>query len=203
MTGKQAPPMVASGAKEAAMTDTKPDIRYRVERKIDASPEAVYAVLADPAKSIEWSGTEAPFIFRLRDVEAPGGTLAVGDSWTSHGRVGYFKFQDRSTVVDAEPGRTFAFNTESTVPRKLRPTWYGRFEHRYTIRPDGTGSIVEYTADGYATNYKAYMWWPGFIVMTKMMFTMLIKRTMKNLARDLVPHEPHSRVPRVVDPDAQ
>ena len=165
------------------MTKQQPDISYGVTRTLDASPEAVYSVLSDPSKSIEWSGKEAPAIFRLHDVDAPGGALSVGDTWTSNGRVSYFKFQDRSTVVVAEPGRSFGFDTESVVPRRLRPTWRGHFEHRYKIRPDGAGSVVEYRCDGYATNYKAYMWWPGFVVMTKAMFTMLIKRTMKELAR--------------------
>lgn len=142
-------------------------------------------------------------IFRLRTLTAPTGPLTKGDTWTSTGVVGYFKFQDRSTVVVAEPGRSFGFDTESTVPRKLRPTWHGRFENRYTIRPDGDGSIVTYTCDGYSTKYNAYMWWPGFKVMTHAMFTMLIKRTLKKLERDLVTHEPHRAIPRVVDADAQ
>jgi len=183
MPPRPALPKVVSKPKEAVMTATKPDISYRVERKMDASPDAIYAVLADPNQSLEWSGKEAPLIFRLRDVRAPAGPLIKGDTWTSKGVVSYFKFQDRSTVVIADPGRAFGFDTESTVPRRLRPTWYGRFESRYTIRPDGAGSIVTYTCDGYATNYRAYMWWPGFKVGTRAMFTMLIKKTMKRLAR--------------------
>jgi len=163
------------------MAAKKPDISYRVERKVDASPEAIYAVLSDPQQSLEWSGKKAPMIFHLRDLQAPAGPLTVGQSWTSKGVVSYFKFEDRSTVVQADPGRAFGFDTDSTVPRRLRPTWLGHFENRYTIRPDGTGSVVSYTCDGYATNYKAYMWWPGFIVMSKMMFTMMIKRTLKAL----------------------
>ena len=165
------------------MTDAKPDISYGVERKMDVSPDAIYAVLADPNGSLQWAGKEAPVIFRLRDIDARGGPLVEGDTWTSNGVVSYFKFQDRSTVVIAEPGRAFGFDTESTVPRKLRPTWLGHFESRYTFRPDGAGSIVTYTCDGYATNYKAYMWWPGFKVMTRMMFTMMIRKTLKNLER--------------------
>jgi hypothetical protein len=189
MTGETALPMVASDEKEAAMSATKPDINYRVEQKTDASPAAIYAVLADPNRSLEWSGKEAPVIFRLRDLHAPDGPLTEGQTWTSNGVVGYFKFQDRSTVVITEPGRAFGFDTESTVERRVRPTWYGRFESRYTIRPDGSGSIIEYTCDGYATKYRAYMWWPGFKVMTKMMFTMLIKKTMKKLARQAAAKE--------------
>ena len=165
------------------MSKEKPDIAYRVERKLNASPDAIYAVLSDPTNSLEWSGKEAPMIFRLRGLEAPGGTLVEGETWTSNGVISYFKFHDRSTVVIADPGRAFGFDTESTVPRTLRPTWLGHFENRYTIRPDGTGSIVTYTCEGYATNYKAYMWWPGFVAMTRMMFTMLIKKTFKNLER--------------------
>ncbi len=165
------------------MSATKPDVSYRVERRTDVSPDAIYRVLADPSRSLEWAGKEAPPIFRLRALDAPAGPLTDGQTWTSKGVISYFKFEDRSTVVVAEPGRAFGFNTESTVPRRLRPTWYGRFENRYTIRPDGAGSIVTYTCDGYSTKYNAYMWWAGFKVMTRMMFTMLIKRTMKRLAQ--------------------
>ena len=166
------------------MTEKKPDIRYRVEKKLDASPDAIYAVLSDPNVSLGWAGEEAPFIFRLKDLDAPSGQLGVGATWTSTGKVGYFKMQDRSTVVIADPGRAFGFDTESTIPRKISKTWLGRFESRYTIRPDGTGSIVEYTCDGYATSYVPFMWWPVvFKPMTHMMFTMMIKKTVKNLGR--------------------
>ncbi|HJT38092.1 MAG TPA: SRPBCC family protein [Actinomycetota bacterium] len=165
------------------MSSDKPDISYGVERAMAASPDAIYAVLADPSRSLAWSGKDAPMIFRLRALQGAPGPQSVGDTWTSSGVIGYFKFQDRSTVVTAQPGRAFGFDTESTVPRKLRPTWYGRFENRYTIRPNGTGSIVTYTCAGYATNYIAFMWWPGFKVGTRAMFTMLIKRTLKKLER--------------------
>jgi len=161
----------------------KPEITYSVTLKMDAPAEAIYAVLADPSNSLEWAGKEAPSIFRLRELQAPAGPLREGDTWTSKGVNSYFKFQDRSTVVIADPGRAFGFDTESTVERRLRPTWLAHFESRYTIHPEGTDSIVTYTCDGYATNYKAYMWWPGFKQMTKAMFTMMIKKTMKKLAR--------------------
>src|SRR5215831_3516302 len=114
------------------MVAKKPDISYRVECRMSVSPAAIYAVLAAPSQSIEWSGKEAPMVFRLRAVDAPAGQLKVGDTWTSNGIINYFKFQDRSTVVVADPGRAFGFDTDSTVPRRLRPTWYGHFENRYT-----------------------------------------------------------------------
>jgi hypothetical protein len=161
----------------------QPDISYRVVQKMSASPEAIYRVLSDPNASLEWAGKKAPMIFKLRDLQAPAGPLSVGQSWTSHGVVGYFKMDDKSTVVSADPGKAFGFDTDSTVPRKIRPTWLGHFENRYTIQPDGTGSLVEYTCDGYTVNYRSFMWWPAFRPMTKAMYTMMIKRTLKKLER--------------------
>ena len=167
-----------------AMAATKPDISYKVEVKVDASPEAIYSVLSDPNKSMEWSGKKAPMIFRLRDLQAPAGPLTTGQSWTSHGVVGYYKFEDRSTVVNAEPGRAFGFDTDSNVPRKIRSApWKGHFENRYTIRPDGNGSIITYTCDGFTVDYTSFMWWPAFKPMTRAMYTMMIKGTIKKLGR--------------------
>ena len=181
---------VASGQKGEAMTK-RPDISYRVERKIHASPQAVYAVLSEPAASMGWAGKKAPIVFRLRDMQAPDGPLTKGDAWSSDGQVGYMKMHDRSTVVVAEPGRAFGFDTDSTVPRRVSKTWEGHFENRYTIRPDGDGSVVEYTCDGYGVNYVPFLWWPKlFRPMTHMMFTMMIKKTMKNLARQAAAKDP-------------
>src|SRR5258706_14321707 len=118
MTGESPLPMVVTRPKEAAMTDQKPIITFHVELKTYVSPDDIYAELADVNTHLTWAGKQAPYKgFRLLEMDAPSGQATVGTTWKSDGANsgnGSMTFHDRSTVVQAEPGKAFGFDTEST-----------------------------------------------------------------------------------------
>jgi hypothetical protein len=81
-----------------------------------ASPEAVYDVLSDLRTHLAWAGEQAPDkAFRLLSMDAPSRPVTVGDQFSSSGANVNGTFHDRSTVVQAERGVRFGFDTESTL----------------------------------------------------------------------------------------
>ena len=114
-----------------------------------ASPQTVYAVLADLSTHLDWGGRRQRRSFRLATL-TPAATLDVGTEFSSVGTMPMTKTRanDRSVVVRAEPGAVLEFHTTSTAawPGGLRTE--ARWEHEYRIAPDGTGSHVTYRMRG-------------------------------------------------------
>ena len=108
------------------MTAAVPDPADTVSLRIEASPEALYELVSDPAQM----GRLSP--------ECTGGTWldgaagpAVGARFKGTNKRGLVRWSTKSTVTAAEPGKEYAFEVgDSGV------TW------RYTFEPDGTGTTV-------------------------------------------------------------
>lgn len=164
----------------------KPVITFRVAIRSDATPDAVHAVLSDPNTHLLWAGEQAPSkAFRLLSMEAPKGAT-VGTRFSSSGsnsKNGSMTFHDRSVVVEAEPGRRFGFDTESTLERAHAKTWYCHFEHRYTIEPVDNGSEIGYTCRVFPKNYRP--WWlrAPLRPITKRMVQSMHAKHMENLSK--------------------
>jgi Polyketide cyclase / dehydrase and lipid transport len=187
MTHKHPLHIVLENDKGDAVTEQKPVITFHAELKTDLTPDQLFAVLADLNTHLIWAGKESKFKgFHLLDLKAPGGPASVGTTWTSDGANsanGSMTFHDRSTVVQADAGKAFGFDTESTLDRKSGKTWYCHFEHRYTIRPAEGGSIITYTCDVFPKNYKPYWLQPFMRPMTRAMVRHAHTKHMRNLAR--------------------
>jgi hypothetical protein len=145
------------------MNQRPPIITFRVSVPATASPDAVYAVLADLSSHLVWTGERAADKnFRLLALEAPPAPATVGDRFSSKGANGFsMTFFDSSVVVEAERGTHFGFETESRLERKHRPTWLARFEHRYTITPSGAGAGIDYTCGVWPTHGRLARWPAG------------------------------------------
>lgn len=76
-----------------------------VDRHVDASPEAVYALVSDVTRMGEWS----PETTACRWVGGATGP-ATGARFRGSNRKGWRRWSTTSTVVAAEPGRRFAFD---------------------------------------------------------------------------------------------
>jgi hypothetical protein len=150
---------------------------------VDASPEVTFAVLAAPRTHLQWAGAQAPDgNFRLLSLDAPDGVGQVGTVFTSTGVNGKGKAaRDRSTVTQAS-APVFAFGTESELVRKRRPIWRGRFDHRYEVSADGSGSRIDYTAKVFAGNYRPYWLHPFMRPMTRIMVSRMMIRNMRQFA---------------------
>jgi uncharacterized protein YndB with AHSA1/START domain len=106
-----------------------------VSRDIAASPEAVYAAIADVTRMGEWSEE----CYACEWHEGSDGP-AVGAAFDGHNRNGDFEWTSQGKVIEAEPGRSFAF--ECSMMDFHYATW------GYRIEPSGAGCrVTEWSED--------------------------------------------------------
>lgn len=109
--------------------------RIEVTRDIAAPPEAVYAAISDVTRMGEWSEECQACEWH----EGFGGP-AVGATFDGHNRHGEHSWTTQATVIEADPGRSFAF--ECSMMDFHFSTW------GYRIEPIPTGSrVTEWTED--------------------------------------------------------
>jgi hypothetical protein len=166
------------------MSQPAPILTFRVSVPSKASPEAVYDVLSDLRTHLDWAGERAPDKnFRLLTMDAPSSPVTVGDRFSSSGANVNGTFHDRSTVVHAERGTRFDFDTESTLERKHGKTWHARFGHRYALERSGAGAVVSYTCEVRPQNYVPYWLQPGMRAATRVMVQRAMRKNLANLAQ--------------------
>ena len=121
-------------------------LEARVEVTSQASPDAVYATLADLRTHLEWAGSRASKTARMLTMEAPAGAATVGIEFFSTGSDPMGVFADQSVVTEAVPGRVFEFVTEARqVPKRGGEPVEWTLVHRYEIAPHDDGSRISYT----------------------------------------------------------
>ena len=103
--------------------------KVEVTREIAASPDAVYAAISDVTRMGEWS--EECYACEWHDgFDGP----AVGATFDGHNRNGDKEWTSQGKVIEAEPGKAFAF--ECSMFDFHYSTW------GYRIEPTDTGSRV-------------------------------------------------------------
>jgi len=103
--------------------------KLEITRDIAASPEAVYAAIADVTRMGEWS-EECHTCAWHDGVSGP----AVGAVFDGHNRNGDKEWTTQGTVIEADPGTSFVF--ECSMNGFHYATW------GYRIEPTATGSRV-------------------------------------------------------------
>jgi uncharacterized protein YndB with AHSA1/START domain len=100
--------------------------RIEISRDIATSPEAVYAAISDVTRMGEWS--EECHTCEWHDgVDGP----AVGATFDGHNRHGEHEWTSQGKVIEADPGRSFAFECSmfdfhfSTWGYRIEPTAAG------------------------------------------------------------------------------
>ena len=119
--------------------------RIEITRDIAASPEAVYAAISDVTRMGEWS-TECHACEWHEGVDGP----AVGATFDGHNRNGDKEWTSQGKVIEAEPGRAFAFECSmmdfhfSTWGYRIEPTEDGCrvTEWSEDLRPE---SVLEFS----------------------------------------------------------
>jgi uncharacterized protein YndB with AHSA1/START domain len=109
--------------------------KIEVSRDIAASPEAVYAAISDVTRMGEWS--EECHACEWHDgFDGP----AVGAVFDGHNRHGDHEWTSQGKVIEADPGRAFAF--ECSMFDFHYATW------GYRIEPTETGCrVTEWSED--------------------------------------------------------
>ena len=124
------------------------DKQQQVSRTIDASPERVFALLADPGRHADLDGAG-----HLRGLAEGGRVSGVGDVFVMNmNQEGIGDYQMRSEVVDFEPGRRIAWapaihpaGSLSHVIGDLNPSGH---VWSWDLEPaDGGGTTVTHTYD--------------------------------------------------------
>lgn len=104
-------------------------------REIAAPPDAVYAAISDVTRMGEWSDE-----CYACDWHAGYDGPVVGATFDGHNRVGDREWTSQAKVIEADPGRSFAF--ECSMFDVHYSTW------GYTIEATPVGSLVtEWTQD--------------------------------------------------------
>ncbi len=124
--------MNAPGAAAAQDVET-------VERVIPASPDRIFALLADPARhsQIDGSGT-------VRGVKTPAQQLSLGAKFGMSMKLG-IPYSMESTVIEFEPDRRIAWQTRP--PGRLPGKLAGGRIWRYELEPVEGGTRVRESWD--------------------------------------------------------
>jgi uncharacterized protein YndB with AHSA1/START domain len=119
--------------------------RIEISREIGASPETVYAAIADISRMGEWSD-------ECYACEWHEGfdSAAVGATFDGHNRNGDKEWTTQGKVIEADPGRAFAFECSmmdfhySTWGYRIDPTQAGSTVTEWSddLRPD---SVLEFS----------------------------------------------------------
>jgi hypothetical protein len=167
-----------------APADRQLMFRTQTSATSNASPEAVYDVIADLRAHLEWSGERASDDkFKLLSLEAQGEPATVGTTFTSTGVAQVGTFHDRSTVTEASKPHRFVIETDSRLERTRGRTWEVHFSHRYDVQPEGDGSRIVYTETVERVNYVPYWLKPGIRTIFRPMVNRADRKQLQNLAR--------------------
>ena len=106
---------------------------------VSASPDVLYAQVADPSQMPRWSPENVE-----GRVSAPGTPLTVGAAFIGTNKRGPARWSTRCVVTSADPGREFAFQVRQIGMRNPRlssriATW------TYTFEPVTGGTRVTET----------------------------------------------------------
>ncbi len=108
--------------------------RIEISRDIAASPEQVYAAIADVTRMGEWS-EECHTCEWHEGFDGP----VVGATFDGHNRNGEFTWTTQGKIIEAEPGRAFVF--ECSMMEFHFSTW------GYLIEPRESGCRVTEWSD--------------------------------------------------------
>jgi hypothetical protein len=104
---------------------------------IDASPETVYALVADLPSMGKWS----PECYRC-DWMGGARAAAPGVQFAGRNRIGARRWSTKGTVVVADPGRELTFDVQSVAGLPV-----SRWSYRITPRAGGGVTLTESTED--------------------------------------------------------
>jgi hypothetical protein len=117
----------------------------RLERTCTAPAEAVYDLLADLERHLEWGGGSQKKKFRLTSMEAPAGPASVGTEFRTTGIDPSGAFTDASVVTEATRPEVFEFVTEARLRPKRGEILEWTNVHRYELARNDEGCRVLYT----------------------------------------------------------
>jgi hypothetical protein len=179
---------MGTGMRETALTrvvwDGDNSYEMVLEAHCDASPSAVYDVLANLETHLDWAGRKQRHGFQLTSLRADG-PMRAGAEFTSVGSMPMTRtrWQDHSVVVRADQAAVIEFHTDGVAVWPSGRRTEARWEHRYDIEPAADGARVIYRLRrGSMTNPPLRMRLPLMATMThRVMIPFLCRRGFRNL----------------------
>ncbi|MFN8414119.1 MAG: SRPBCC family protein [Anaerolineales bacterium] len=104
-----------------------PNTSFQIQTHIHATPEIIFPYIADLTKHSEWSAN--PIHIEALTEPVP----AVGNRYRSSAEVNGLRFHAELEVTEYQAPTVFAFSGIDET---------GRFEHRFTLRLSGAGTLV-------------------------------------------------------------
>jgi hypothetical protein len=157
----------------------------------DASPADVFDVLTDLSTHLDWAGKRQHRGFRLLSLRGTG-PMEAGTEFTSVGSIpmARSRWENDNVVVEARRPEIVEFHTDAVVVWRSGKRTEARYEHRYEIAPDGSGSRVVYRLRQTAiTNPPLRMRAPVMRTMThRVMIPRFCRRGFANLVRSAERH---------------
>lgn len=157
-----------------------------LDARCDAPPAAVYDELADLSTHLDWAGKQQYRGFRLLSLRGSG-PVETGTGFTSVGSIpmARARWENQNEVVEARRPESLEFHTDGLIVWRSGKRTEARYEHRYEIRSDGTGSRVTYRLRQTAvTNPPLRMRLPLMRTMThRVMIPRFCRRGFGNLLR--------------------
>lgn len=121
-----------------AETDDRPDAEpdVVVQTTVAAPADRLYAMVSDVTRMGEWSPETAEGVWR-------GGATGpeVGARFAGRNRLGWRRWSTSCRVVEADPGRAFAFDVTSG------PLRVSRWAYRFEPAAEGTTTVTEEWTD--------------------------------------------------------
>ena len=116
-----------------------------LDARCAASPSAVYDELADLSTHVDWAGRRQYPGFRLLSLRGTG-PAETGTEFTSVGSIpmARSRWENQNEVVEARSPEILEFHTDGLIVWRSGKRTEARYEHRYEIGSDGTGSRVAY-----------------------------------------------------------
>ena len=151
-----------------------------VERHVAAAPEEVYAVVSDVTATGELSG-------ECRRAEwLPGSPQepAAGARFRGHNKSRLARWNRVCEVVEAEPGRAFAFRT---VPERFDPSRMDSTVWRYDLDPEGDGTRVRHSYEITMLPLRPFRALYGVLLPEHRDMRPSMRRTLDSLAERLSP----------------
>jgi hypothetical protein len=158
-------------------------ITFRSAGVTAASPEAVYAEIANVRDAMAWGGEQQLPKFRLLTLDAPEGEASVGTGWDSTGADPMGTFTDHSVVTTADRAGLFVCRTEATLAWKNGKESRATIIHRYEVVPEGSGSRVTYLFRG--TGPMPMPWYMRAVLATPGMRQMALRGPRRAVQRGL------------------
>jgi hypothetical protein len=157
-----------------------------LDARCESSPAAVYDVLTDLSTHLDWAGKRQYPGFRLLSLRGTG-PVETGTEFTSVGSIpmARTRWENHNVVVEARRPEVLEFHTGAVVVWRTGKRTEARYEHRYEIEPERTGSRVVYRLRQTAiANPPLRMRSPLMRIMThRVMIPIFCRRGFTNLLR--------------------